>query len=140
MIELKGVKTHSDMSQETTCFTASIYMKGKRVGVVSNQGCGGCNEYRWLDQAAGRKIEAWSETVETAYDFEKLDQIIDDKMNDAEEKKQLRRWCKKQTLFTLKGDGAGSFRTIDHPFTPEVKAFLVRKHGDKIARIANEEL
>jgi len=140
MIALKNVKTHADVSEETACFSASVYHEGKRIGVVSNQGRGGCNEYRWENAEAGRKVEAWAETVETAYDCEKLDQIIDGLMDEAEEKKQIARWCKKQTLFVLQGDDAGAFRTINHPFTPEVKAFLVKKHGDNLARIANEEL
>jgi hypothetical protein len=139
-IELKNVKTHEAMSEETTCFSASIYLEGKRIGVVRNRGCGGPNEYTWTDNTAGRKVEAWAETQETDYEFEKLDQIIDDLMMKAEEKKQLRRYCKKQTLFVLAGDQDGSFRTIDHPFTPEVKSFLDRKHGEKLERIVNEEL
>ena len=79
-IELKNVKTHEAMSHETTCFSASIYLEGKRIGVVRNKGCGGCNEYTWTNNTAGRKVEAWAETQETDYEFEKLDQIIDDLM------------------------------------------------------------
>ena len=139
-IELKNVKTHADMSEETACFSASIYLEGKRIGLVRNQGCGGPNEYTWTDNTAGRKVEAWAETQETDYEFEKLDQIIDDLMMKAEEKKQLRRWCKKQTLFVLAGDQDGSFRTINHPFTSQVKDFLDRKHGEKLERIVNEDL
>ena len=139
-IELKNIKTHEAMSEETTCFSASIYLEGKRIGVVRNRGCGGCNEYTWTDNTAGRKVEAWAETQETDYEFEKLDQIIDDLMMKAEEKKQLRRYCKKQTLFVLAGDQDGSFRPINHPFTSQVKDFLGRKHGEKLERIVNEEL
>ena len=140
MIALKNVKNHADMSEETACFSASIYNEGKRVGVVSNQGRGGCNEYRWENAEAGRKVEAWAETVDTDFDFEKLDQVIEGLMNEAEEKKQIARWCKKQTLFVLQGDEAGAFRTINHPFTSQVKDFLDRKHGEKLERIVNEEL
>jgi hypothetical protein len=44
-IELKNVKVHADMSQETHCFSATVYIDGKKAGVVSNHGHGGCHNY-----------------------------------------------------------------------------------------------
>lgn len=139
-VTLKGIKVNQVMSEETLCFSASIYLDGKRVGVVSNRGHGGPNEYQWSNAEAGRQIEAWAETVETDYDFEKLDQIVDGLLEKAEEEKQLRRWCKKETLFSVEGDDNGAFRTIKAPFNAEVKAHLVKKYGDKLVRIVNETL
>ena len=139
-IVLKNVKTHNDMSEETTCFSASIYLDGRRVGTVSNHGTGGCNDYHWENRDAGRRIDSWADEQEMEFNFEKLDQIIDQLRVDFENKKQFRRWCKKDTGFSLRGDEEGHFRTIRSVFTPEVKEHLVNKYGDKIERILNEEL
>jgi hypothetical protein len=40
-VELKNVKYSAFASQETHCFEATVYIDGKRVGTVSNEGYGG---------------------------------------------------------------------------------------------------
>ena len=44
-VAVKNVKIVEQMSEETMCFTATLYLDGKRVGIVSNRGCGGCHRY-----------------------------------------------------------------------------------------------
>ena len=44
-VELKKIKIHEDMSEETTCFNAEIYIDGINVGTTSNDGRGGCTDY-----------------------------------------------------------------------------------------------
>ena len=44
-IEIKNLKHSEFASHETNCFEASVYADGKRIGVVSNDGQGGCNSY-----------------------------------------------------------------------------------------------
>lgn len=77
-IELKNIKHAEFASQETNCFEAVIYIDGKRVGIVSNDGQGGCDnvhpyqvanqidEYaktlppivcEWIDRETGRPAE-----------------------------------------------------------------------------------
>ncbi len=75
-IELKNIKIHADMSEETTCFSASIYLNGKKVGTAKNDGRGGSNMYWWDDREAGMRVHAWAQEQPTEYDFEKLDQVI----------------------------------------------------------------
>ncbi len=103
-ITLSDVKIHPDMSEETVCFSAIILLDGKEIGTVRNSGQGGSHVYYWQDRNAGAEIQKWSNTQNTEFDFEKLDQIIDEKISDFEEKEQLRRWCQRKTLFRLKGD------------------------------------
>jgi len=43
-LTLKNLKFHEDMSQETPCFSADLYEKGKLIAHVSNRGIGGCND------------------------------------------------------------------------------------------------
>ena len=44
-IELKNIKTNNALSQETICFSANLYLDGKKLGEVVNRGCGGSHEY-----------------------------------------------------------------------------------------------
>jgi hypothetical protein len=44
-IELKNVRWSKWASQETECFQASVYINGKRMGQVWNEGTGGPNGY-----------------------------------------------------------------------------------------------
>lgn len=41
--ELKKLKFHEDMSEETPCFSADLYENGKLVAHASNDGHGGPN-------------------------------------------------------------------------------------------------
>lgn len=128
-VELKNVKNHPDMSQETPCFSATIYLDGKKIGSVQNNGHGGCNSYYWNDHTAAKRLTAWADQQPTEFEFEKLDQIIDDLMNKQEILAQLKRWVKKDTMFRLKGDKKGEWRMVKkHTFAPDVVKFLQGKY------------
>lgn len=43
--ELKKVKVHEDMSEETLCFSAELYEGDEHLATVSNRGIGGCNDF-----------------------------------------------------------------------------------------------
>ena len=45
VLELKGIKHAAFASQETHCYEASVYYNGKKIGVVSNEGHGGCDDF-----------------------------------------------------------------------------------------------
>lgn len=139
-ITLSSVMIHPDMSEETDCFSATILVDGTEVGTVKNDGQGGPHRYHWQDRGTGARIEEWSETQDTEFDFERLDQIIDVLLEKFDEQNQLRQWCKKETLFRIKGDKTESWRAIKTPFDSSVKDLLVKRYGDSIERIANEEL
>lgn len=42
-LELRKVKIHDDMSEETTCFSAEMWEDGVHIGWVKNEGFGGCD-------------------------------------------------------------------------------------------------
>jgi hypothetical protein len=42
IVQLKNLKVHDDMSEETMCFSANMYFNGKFAGNCSNDGRGGC--------------------------------------------------------------------------------------------------
>ena len=60
-IELKNLKYAEFASQETHCFEASLYVDGKRIGVVANDGQGGCNGY--TPHTAWETINEYAKTL-----------------------------------------------------------------------------
>lgn len=131
-VELKNLKIHDDMSEETTCFSASIYFDGKKIGTVQNKGRGGSHNYYWSDNEAGRRLNEWAKAQPTEFEFDKLDQFIDGLIDKAEILAQLKRWVKKATIFRLKGDKPGEWRMVKKGYVLRVVAFLTKKYGNKL--------
>lgn len=57
-IELKKFNYNSGLSQETTAFTADLYVDNKLVGEATNEGTGGCTWVRHFKREDLAKIEA----------------------------------------------------------------------------------
>ena len=57
-IELKNIKYAAFASEETSCYEAALYIDGKKIGVVSNEGHGGPDNF-YGDQAAFAKADDW---------------------------------------------------------------------------------
>jgi len=49
IITLKNIKHFEAHSRETNCFSATLYVNGKRFGMVDNAGMGGCDNVFPLD-------------------------------------------------------------------------------------------
>jgi hypothetical protein len=60
-IELKNVKHSEFASHETNCYQATIYIDGKRVGTVENDGRGGCDSVHPYQVA--RQIDEYAKTL-----------------------------------------------------------------------------
>ena len=130
------------MSEETTCFEAEIVIDGKVAGHVSNEGHGGDNNYHFKDRAVEVAFEAYckamppvkSEVGDLPMD---MDLYVDQLLEAYEMDKQLRRWCKKQTVFRLPGDEEGSYRTLKRtPYGSKAKEWVMKKYPN--AEIINE--
>jgi hypothetical protein len=67
------------------------------------------------------------------------DTVIDFLVVSYEERKLLKRYCNKETLFQLPGELKNEWRTIASPYSPKVKKWLVEKYGDSVC-IANEKI
>ena len=65
-IELKKIYFSERMSEETNCFAADLYINGKKVGYVKNDGQGGCTDYHGYtkeDNEIIRKAEEYCKTL-----------------------------------------------------------------------------
>lgn len=153
-LTLKNVRIHADMSEETTCFSATVYLDGVRAGHANNRGTGGPHDIDWSDRDLGAKYEAWldSQVVPfTTYEgklttldtvWEKLETMIDEALDAFEQEKWLKRQCKSKTLFKLKDKEApekpDEWWVIKAPFSEVAKHKLQKMYGDNLGEIANE--
>lgn len=62
-IELKNIKHMASLSEETNCYSATVYLDGKPVCDVSNHGHGGCDMQHWRDRAAEATITAYFKSL-----------------------------------------------------------------------------
>lgn len=62
-IELKSVKVYEKLSEETTCFTANIYLDGKKIGEAENRGIGGNTMYVIQDRHLLEKFETYANSL-----------------------------------------------------------------------------
>lgn len=57
-IELKSIKYAAFASQETSCYNANLYVDGKKIGTVANEGHGGCDSFHG-DWETFKKADEW---------------------------------------------------------------------------------
>jgi hypothetical protein len=66
-LTVKNYKRAEWASEETDCFTASLYLDGKKIGWARNDGRGGCDFYDFVSRDAREAFEAyveeWKKTV-----------------------------------------------------------------------------
>lgn len=133
-IELKNVKHSEFASHETDCFEASVYLDGKRAGMVSNDGHGGCNDYHpWQMK---EQIDAYAATLPpTVFEDIQLqpnaDILIGDLLNAYLRLKEHKRICRNRTVFRIPGRdyAPGQYHTYPKAFDINVKLYLMARHG-----------
>lgn len=91
-IELRNIQIQDRQSEETTAFTASLYVDGKKVGRAGNSGKGGPSNYHADDHKNWdviRKAEAYSlaKTDGNVSLEDLIDSIIDDYWQERENKR-----------------------------------------------------
>ena len=123
-IELKKIKYAAFASEETSCFTAEIWIDGKKEGTVSNDGHGGSdNLHPWQ---LGKRIDEYAKTlpqrdVSDIYDDgkkhfmeESAETLIGDLLNDFLAAKELKRLLSKKVVYKTVGEKSFySTRSLD---------------------------
>lgn len=163
--EVKNVKTFVGM--EGKGYNATLYRDGVKIAFVIDEGNGGETNVQWLDYKAQRVGVSWQDyqgnpwtiqcTPEQAKTYEfirgKTMKLLDGKdsqismdiflgslMDDFENSKRFKRLCKNSTLFRIKGDNDGVWRTVKAVFSKRIKDYIVGKYGDQVETIMNETL
>lgn len=123
-IELKNLKINERLSEETTCFSATVYVDGKRAFEASNRGHGGANEYHGGYEAAAAYAATLppytSEVGSLPYD---LDMLIDDLIEKHRFESALKRDLKRVAFI----DGGKYFLTKALA-TPDMIAAVIKRY------------
>jgi hypothetical protein len=122
-IELKNIKYAAFASQETSCYEATIYIDGQKVGTVENNGHGGCDHIH--PYAVEQRINAWAAPDDAEIIFGKL-------LNAWLQDRDLKRAMSRRILFRREGK---LLETNAHS-AAELKARLGQ--GDLAAKLGAE--
>lgn len=140
-LEVRNVKmleTHRGVA-----FTCTLYVDGKKAASVSQEGCGGSNDYRWVDAELAKRVHAYAQTLPgTEFDGvvleNDLDLTIENLINDLEIRKQVKRLCKgnSRTVWRTPDMKPEEWRISACPFTALAAATIRATHPEVV--FANE--
>jgi hypothetical protein len=139
--EVKGVK--SFIGLEGYGFNATLYKDGKKVAFVIDDANGGCYNFQFDSAELEKEFFAYVKTL-PALEFQGTtldmdgDLYVGGLVEQYETQKKLRSWCKKKTVFTLKGDAEGEYHTVIHVFDDKVQAYLEKTYGSNLVEIINK--
>jgi hypothetical protein len=163
MYTLKGLK--SWRGREGYGFQVKLVADGKVIAEVTDEAHGG--QIRWdsRDDAALRAFgvahglvapsdgsdvptpndlyssrTGWEKELEVEEVYATaICTMVDALENEQRNKKQVRRWCKTETVFRLPDDKEGAYRTVKAVYAPPVRKFILQKYGPTVI-ILNEHL
>lgn len=98
-ISLKSVRISESLSEETTAFTARLYVDGKATADVRNSGHGGCNDYDTYampdrEDARNRLAAATAAARQASgWEYDPLDGFVEHLLFRADPR--MRRWAKR---------------------------------------------
>ena len=103
-IEVKAVKVHHDMSEETLCFSGNLYVDGKKICQISNRGNGGCHEY-YMTREEEKKLNDWCKSNLPKWKMSNgeemdtdLEMHISNLVNEYDQKKTLKSLLKRKIV------------------------------------------
>lgn len=146
-IELKAVKIHKGLSQETTCYTANLYVDGKKAAECSNRGCGGPDEVHWLNDDSRKAVLAHVAATPIKIHYVKddthvementLDMFLGHLLSVWEYNDWLKRKLRHNLLFRLENDMEDEWRTVRCPKNQRDAAekYVRDKYGDRVVEL-----
>lgn len=149
-LQLKSVRIYELMSEETVCFSASLYLDGVLVGSARNHGHGAANEYdiKPKFRKAWDEFEKFCEAqppCESEYSSGGIpmdvDLFIGLMLEQWQERQGLIKLCRKGIVFRLKSHTykKGEWEVISLKYTLDNVKKLELVHGNDLAEIANEQ-
>ena len=149
-IEVKNIKISAHMSEDSVAFTASLWVNGKRVGHLKNDGHGGATKIDLYIKKDGEHLPA-------DYTFNDLDEYVKENHKDLEysgiefflyslicdedERRENKKLCRKRTVIRKPGVEyeQGVYDVYEIPYSPGF-AERLRKHFGGDIYILNEHI
>jgi hypothetical protein len=136
-IEIKNVKINNSFSEETICFTADIFVDGKKTGYARNDGRGGCTHYSSYHKPNNdhdlRQAEAYAKTLpSTSHEFmgktmvlesnlesliDEMVYVIDNKREADKFQKKIQKACETSIVYGI--PNSGGFKAISFHGKPK---------------------
>ena len=124
-LELKNIKHTAWASEETHCYQASLYVDGKPVATVSNDGHGGADRYYDHPKCVYSGRSAWCDKMQEVHEYFKslpnthgMEQCLEfwcaDQVNDWLSARELKKKLKAGFLFQF-ADKVGVFAHKTRP-------------------------
>ncbi len=137
-------------SQETHCFSATVYIDGVKAGTVSNDGGGGADRHE--PQSLYDRLTAYAKTLppidmESRFNDgvkreipESAETVIGDLVNKFLRDRETKRLCNGKTVCRLPGQTykEGEYTVFKAKYTPEVKKALEGRYGAGIVYLNDE--
>jgi hypothetical protein len=108
-ITIRQLTSNPQLSDETLCFTCSVYVDGVKAFTAMNRGTGGCHEYRPVKGQSRElldKAEEWAKSLPPVDGLDSvLDPVIDQLVDRELARKELVKAFKTRLLFKGKDGG-----------------------------------
>lgn len=105
-LEVRNVKVIASLSEETTCFTASVYWEGRKIGTASNRGRGGSTDVYIADADKRTEVAAWAKAnpIESdfggeSFTFDSIEDHVDELVTQWQNTDDLKKLTRKKVLF-----------------------------------------
>lgn len=147
-IELRKLTTNQKLSEETLCFSATLYIDGVKTADYANRGHGGGDEVHVFNKekhaafvAHCKSLPPIPSCVKGGDDLEMDEELfIAELIEKMQQSKRLKRVCKGKTLVRVDGDKQDSWRIFAEEFTPAVREKITHAFGVKFPGKAIEFL
>jgi hypothetical protein len=147
-IQLKNVKIAWNMSEETTAFTATLYIDGAAAAYVKNEGTGGDNHPRFMDRNLEKEFHEFCKSLPPEYldddDDEPYpmtyDSFIGNLLTEWISNDDWKKACKKGIVYTKHGEeNNGKYWTIAKAtYSKGAASHLRERLGEELKEIVNE--
>lgn len=144
---VKGLKTMP--TGDGGAFDFTLMRNGVKVAHVHDDGYGGEVDIEYLDAKEEKAMKEYIATLPKEGELDVDAELFVCAVLDKHENTQvLKRWCKKEVVFRVKGDKEGTYRTqkpnkgrvFDKAMEEKIIAYVKEKYGDAIEEIVNESL
>ena len=151
-IQLKNVKIAWNMSEETTAFTATLYIDGKKAADVKNEGRGGDNHPRFMDRELEKEFHEFCKSlpprdfgmdddgaVNETYPMD-YDSFIGDLLREWISNDEWKKACKKGVVYTLTSHEEGEYMLWEVPYSPTMAERVREQYSEtgNLKEIINE--
>jgi hypothetical protein len=131
-VSLANVKIVASLSEETTCFTATLLVDGVKRGTVSNRGNGGSHEY--TDRTVEAELaEMWAEVSGEVMNYGWADSVVDAVLTQHELRQKISRLLASRLMWVVTApDGEVSVRETKRLTKDEMARHLpeaMKRHG-----------